>query len=470
MYLVSTSQLHRTAHRVSPVVYVAFGFIATIVLGVAQLYYFGKLQSVIAELSGFAFSFAVTFATSFLVFCWISATRYMILLVSAYFGWTHAVRPQPKPPSQQPYVSVLLPAFNEAKRITKTLESILASNYACMEVIVIDDGSTDETFTMASGFAGEHNGIRVRVFRKPNGGKSTALNLGFRESHGTLVMCVDADSRLERNAIRRLAALFQNPEIGAAAGQVRVRNRDSILTRLQALEYALMNGIPRLAQSNFAHVLIAPGPVAMFRRSVLREIWSRWGCGDVEQIKTDLRRVTGPWEHDTFAEDCDVTLNTLLLGKRVIFEPAAISYTTSPAWLLPLLNQRYRWTRGNIQAVYKSWRRWHEVANPPRALPFWLAIFMIESILWPVVNIYGLAMLAGLLIVVGKIGTLVPWYLILLLIEVNAAAFSIRTMGERRVLMLLCPLFRSVYSVLLDVNTLCATFDQIARRRMTWGG
>jgi len=158
-----------------------------------------------------------------------------------------------------------------------------------------------------------------------------------------------------------------------------------------------------------------------------------------------------------------------LLGKRVIFEPAAISYTTSPNWLLPLLNQRYRWTRGNIQAVYKSWRRWHEVPNPPRALPVWLAIFIVENVLWPVVNIYGLAMLAGLLIVIGKIGTLVPWYLILLLIEVNAAAFSIRTMGERKVLILLCPLFRSVYSVLLDVNTLCAAFDQVRRKRMTWG-
>lgn len=467
MYLIRSNPSHRKVHPGSPVVYVALGFLATLVLGVAQLYYFGKLQSVIAELSGFAFGYAVTFATSFLVFCWIAATRYLILLVSAYFGWTHAVRPQPESPTM-PLVSVLLPAFNEAERISKTLQSILASNYPHMEVIVIDDGSTDETLAVASSFAGERDGVRVRVLRKSNGGKSTALNLGFRESRGALIMCVDADSRLELNAVRRLAAVFQDPQVGAAAGQVRVRNRGSLITRLQALEYALMNGIPRLAQSNFAHVLIAPGPVAMFQRSVLREIWSRWGAKS-EAGRPNSQTVSGPWEHDTFAEDCDVTLNTLLLGKRVIFEPAAISYTTSPGRLLPLLNQRYRWTRGNIQAVYKSWRRWHEVPNPPRAMPAWLAIFIVENILWPVVNIYGLVMLAGLLIVVGKIGTLVPWYLILLLIEANAAAFSIRTMGERKVLILLCPLFRSVYSVLLDVNTLCAAFDQLRRRRMTWG-
>jgi hypothetical protein len=112
--------------------------------------------------------------------------------------------------------------------------------------------------------------------------------------------------------------------------------------------------------------------------------------------------------------------------------------------------------------------RWHEVPNPPRALPVWLAIFIVESVLWPVVNIYGMLMLAGLLIVIGQIGTLVPWYIILLLIEMNAVAFSIRTMGERKVLMLLAPPFRSIYSVLLDVNTLCAAIDQLRRRRMTW--
>ena len=341
MHLVHSSTAQRTTHRRSPAMFVALGFIATAVLCVAQLYYFGKLQSVIAELDGFAFGFTVTFATSFLVFCWIAAARYLVLLVGAYFGWTHAVRPLPAAPSM-PLVSVLLPAFNEAERIEKTIQSILASSYPCLEVIVIDDGSTDETFAIASRFAEERHGFRVRVLRKPNGGKSTALNLGFRESRGPLVMCVDADSRLERNAIRHLAAALDDPTVGAAAGQVRVRNRVSTLTRLQALEYCLMNGVPRLAQSNFAHVLIAPGPVAMFRRAVLDEIWRRWG-GAGEEVTPDSRRVSGPWEHDTFAEDCDVTLNTLMLGKRVLFEPAAISYTTSPAWLFTLLNQRYRW-------------------------------------------------------------------------------------------------------------------------------
>src|SRR5262245_50736578 len=104
MRLVHSSTIQGTTRRRSPVVFVALGFVATAVLCVAQLYYFGKLQSVIAELDGFAFGFTVTFATSFLVFCWIAATRYLILLVSAYFGWTHAVRPLQAAPSM-PLVS-----------------------------------------------------------------------------------------------------------------------------------------------------------------------------------------------------------------------------------------------------------------------------------------------------------------------------------------------------------------------------
>ena len=466
MRLVSVRTVETAAAQSSAASNVAVGFVATIVLGVAQLYYFGKLQSAIAGLSGFAFAFAVTFATSFLIFCWVAATRYLVIMVCAYFGWSHTVRPREQPRDWQ-LVSILLPAFNEAERIASTIESILCVKYPYLEVIVVDDGSTDDTFAVASRYVGQHGGVHVRVLRKPNGGKSTALNLGFRESNGTLVMCVDADSRLDCNAVRQLVVAFQDPDVGAVAGQVRVRNRGLLVTRLQALEYALMNGMPRLAQSNFGHVLIAPGPVAMFHRTVLSEIWRKWG-NEAPGGRQSSRYVTGPWEHDTYAEDCDVTLNTLLLGKRVIFEPAALSFTTAPAFLAPLLSQRYRWTRGNIQALRKNWKRWHVLPHPPRAFPLWLGIFIIENILWPLVNIYGIVMFAGLLIIVGEVGTLVPWYLILLLIEINAAVFAMRTMAEKKVLILLSPIFRSIFGVILDVNTLCSTVEELLRRRMSW--
>ncbi len=226
-----------------------------------------------------------------------------------------------------------------------------------------------------------------------------------------------------------------------------------------------MNGMSRLAQSNFAQVLIAPGPIAMFRRDLLTDIWMRWGA---RAPSTRPGAVSGPWESDTFAEDCDVTLNALLLRYRVIFQPAAISYTTSPAALFTLLNQRYRWIRGNIQAIQKCWRRWHALPSAPGALPLWLGLFIVETVVWPAVNIYGLTLFVALVATIGHVGTLWPWYLILLFIEMNAAAFAIRVVGEKPLLIVLTPIFRSVYGVMLDVNTLCALGAELLGQRMRW--
>jgi biofilm PGA synthesis N-glycosyltransferase PgaC len=463
--LVDRSARSDAAHssrRCSPALFLVTGVLGAIVLVTAQLYYFVKLQSVIAGLTGAAFWLSVAFGTSFLLFCWIAAVRHVLMMLCAYFGWAGSVRPV-APPIRWPRVSVIVPAYNEGSRIAATLQSILALDYPDFEVLVVDDGSEDGTSEVAAQFAGMDR--RVRAFRKRNGGKSSALNLGFHESSGDLVLCVDADSQIEPHALRRLVALFEDPRVGVAAGQVRVRNRGTLVSKLQALEYTLMNGMPRLAQSNFAQVLIAPGPIALFRHQVLSEIWQRWGTATPAGRPNAL---AGPWESDTFAEDCDVTLNALLLRYRVIFQPAAISYTTSPVGLYPLLNQRYRWIRGNIQAIWKCWRRWHELPSAPGALPLWLGIFIAETVVWPAVNIYGLLLFVALVATVGQIGNLWPWYLILLGIEVNAAAFSIRVIGEKRLLIALMPIFRSAYSVVLDVNTLCAVCSELFRQRMRW--
>src|SRR5262245_17456178 len=320
----------------SPVLFLAAGAVGAIVLVTAQLYYFVKLQWVIAGLSGIEFWLSVAFGTSFLLCCWIAAARYVLMMFCAYFGWAGSVRPVDQP-MRWPRVSVLVPAYNEGDRLAPTLTSILALDYPNRGVRVIDDGSKDQTLEVAAQCV--QMDARLRVLHKPNGGKSTALNLGFRESSGDLIFCVDADSQIEPNALRRLVPHFQDRHVGAVAGQVRVRNRGTLVSKLQALEYALMNGMPRLAQSNFAQVLIAPGPIALFRRSVLHEIWHRWGNRGSAVAKAG--QISGPWESDTFAEDCDLTLNALLLRYRVVFQPAAISFTTSPAGLFPLLNQRY---------------------------------------------------------------------------------------------------------------------------------
>ncbi len=197
--------------RHSPAFFLVTGALGAVVLVTAQLYYFVKLQLVIGDLSGAPFWLSVAFGTSFLLFCWIAAVRYVLLMLCAYFGWAGSVRPV-STPVRWPLVSILVPAYNEEARLDASLRSILALDYPTLEVLVIDDGSQDGTLDIATRIALLDR--RVRVFRKPNGGKSSALNLGFFESSGDLVLCVDADSQLEPNSLRQLVPQFGDPRVG----------------------------------------------------------------------------------------------------------------------------------------------------------------------------------------------------------------------------------------------------------------
>ncbi len=133
-----------------------------------------------------------------------------------------------------PRVSILVPAYNEGETIEAALESLLEESYPCYEVIVVDDGSSDDTLALARKFEGRHGNCTVRVHSKPNGGKWSALNLAFQRSTGEFVLCVDADSRLAPGSLHRLVARLSDPRVACVAGQVQVRNRVNVLTRLQA--------------------------------------------------------------------------------------------------------------------------------------------------------------------------------------------------------------------------------------------
>jgi cellulose synthase/poly-beta-1,6-N-acetylglucosamine synthase-like glycosyltransferase len=365
-------------------------------------------------------------------------------------------------------VSVLVPAFNEAGRIERAIDSVLAVDYPAIEVIVVDDGSTDDTFARVSRYAGRHGAKRVRVLRKENGGKWSALNLAFHHASGELVVCVDADSQLAPDSLKLLARHFDDPTLGGCCGQVSVRNRPNLITRLQALEYHLLNGLLRQAHSAFAMVLVAPGPLAMFRRRVLEEVWKTWERAQAPRLTLPGRRVEGPWEDDTFAEDADLTLGVLLTGHGVTYEPAAISRTSAPDCAFRLLNQRYRWTRGNLQAVVKAWRRWHEAPRAPRMLPIWLATSFAEEIAWPAANLVGLLAFVAVVVLFGMQGPIVVWFLALTAIDVNVAAFSARLERADLRLLRLTLVSRVYYSVLLDVGKLFALYDELRGNRMRW--
>src|SRR5215207_5211532 len=173
---------------------------------------------------------------------------------------------------EQPLVSILVPAYNEEETIGSALHSITRLDYPLYEVIVVDDGSEDKTYARAISFAGNHGRCSVRVFKKPNAGKWSALNLAFAKARGDFLLCVDADSRLSRNALRVMVGRCQEPDVSAVSGQVTIRNRHNLLSRLQAFEYVTTNGVLRAALGCLRLVTLVPGPIGLFRRDAMEAV------------------------------------------------------------------------------------------------------------------------------------------------------------------------------------------------------
>jgi cellulose synthase/poly-beta-1,6-N-acetylglucosamine synthase-like glycosyltransferase/peptidoglycan/xylan/chitin deacetylase (PgdA/CDA1 family)/spore germination protein YaaH len=240
-------------------------------------------------------------------------------------------RPLPACPDQRAMVSVVVPAYNEEKVIVSTVRSLLASTYANLDILVVDDGSTDGTAAaVRTAFAGEK---RVRLISKPNGGKAEALNLGFNSTDAEVVVALDADTVFQPDTIANLVRHFSNPAVGAVAGNAKVGNRVNLLTRWQALEYITSQNLDRRAFDRLQCISVVPGAVGAWRREVVLAL--------------------GGFGGDTLAEDADLTLRIIRAGYRVEYDDAALALTEAPETVGAFLKQRFRWMFGTLQAVWK---------------------------------------------------------------------------------------------------------------------
>jgi cellulose synthase/poly-beta-1,6-N-acetylglucosamine synthase-like glycosyltransferase/peptidoglycan/xylan/chitin deacetylase (PgdA/CDA1 family)/spore germination protein YaaH len=237
-------------------------------------------------------------------------------------------------PGYQPRAAVLIPAYNEEKVIARTIRSVLMSNYKNIRIIVIDDGSTDDTYKIATEtYAKEIAAGRVSVLAKPNGGKADALNFGLSQTDEEIYVGIDADGVIAHDAITRLVCHFANPHIGAVAGNAKVGNRVNLWTRWQALEYITSQNFERRALDLFDVVMVVPGAIGAWRTAAVKA----GGC----------------YHPDTVAEDADLTMNLLEQGYAVIYEDQALAFTEAPANANSLARQRFRWSFGILQAVFK---------------------------------------------------------------------------------------------------------------------
>ncbi len=310
----------------------------------------------------------------------------------------------PAAPANSPAVSIIVPAYNEELNAAKTITNLLQQQYPVFEIIFVDDGSKDQTYQKIKDIFGTHP--QVKVLTKANGGKASALNYGIAQSSYDFVVCIDADTQLEPGAIAQLMLTFK-AATGAVAGNVKVGNERTLLTRWQSIEYTTAQNFDRRAFALINAITVVPGAIGAFRKEAIEK--------------------AGGFTSDTLAEDCDLTIRILRAGYRIENCTTAVAVTEVPETLKQFMKQRFRWSYGIMQSFWKN----RDACFNPRykalglvALPNILIFQVILPILAPLADIMLLLSLfwnrhnpASL----HKIGW---YYLVFLLVDVMVSVIA----------------------------------------------
>jgi cellulose synthase/poly-beta-1,6-N-acetylglucosamine synthase-like glycosyltransferase/peptidoglycan/xylan/chitin deacetylase (PgdA/CDA1 family) len=341
-----------------------------------------------------------------------------------------------------PPVSILVPAFNEAAGIVPAVRSLAGSDYPEVEVIVIDDGSTDDT----AGLVERLRLPNVTVIREENRGKSEALNAGLAASSNEIIVAVDGDTVFEPDTIRQLVRPFSDERVGAVAGNTKVGNRGGILGRWQHIDYVMGFNLDRRLYDVLECMPTVPGAIGGFRRRALEEV--------------------GRFSSDTLAEDTDVTIALGRAGWKVVYAEKARGHTETPPTLSSLWRQRYRWSFGTMQSVWKH----REALVRPRGrgigrygLPYLLAFQVVLPLLAPLIDLfalYGLVFLNPLPV----IGYWVAFNLLMLAL----AAYAFRLDGESLRPLWALPLQQFVYRQLMYLVVIQSIASAAQGARMRW--
>jgi cellulose synthase/poly-beta-1,6-N-acetylglucosamine synthase-like glycosyltransferase/peptidoglycan/xylan/chitin deacetylase (PgdA/CDA1 family)/spore germination protein YaaH len=292
-----------------------------------------QLFQVRADIGLFLLLAALGYALKWIFFAAITLGIARALILAGLALNSNRKRNRAVPPEIDParFVSVLIPAYNEAAVIEASVRRVLASTDVGIEVIVLDDGSKDATSEIVRTAFG--NDQRVRLLTLENGGKARALNEGLKLARGEIIIALDADTQFEETTIARLARWFADTGIGAVAGNAKVGNRINLVTRWQAVEYVTAQNLERRALAQFDAIMVVPGAVGAWRRAALDAV--------------------GGYPTDTLAEDQDLTIAIQRAGWRVAYDPDAVAWTEAPESFAALTKQRFRWAFGTLQCLWK---------------------------------------------------------------------------------------------------------------------
>ncbi len=347
-------------------------------------------------------------------------------------------------PPYLPDVSVVIPAYNEAAGIAATVRSMAASSYrGRLEIIVVDDGSSDDTAAIARGL-----GIPfVRVITQANSGKPGALNRGIAEARSEILVLVDGDTIFEPATIGRLIAPMRASDVGAVSGNTKVGNRRGLLGGWQHLEYVMGFNLDRRLFDLLGTIPTVPGAIGAFRRAALAAV--------------------GGVTADTLAEDTDLTMALCRSPWRVVYAPDAIAWTEAPANLRQLWRQRYRWSYGTMQAMWKHRRAVIERGRSGRFGRYcltYLAFFhVLLPLIAPVVDVFSLY---GLMFL--NPAHVALFWVSFVLLQALAGGYALRLDGERLRSLWVLPLQQVVYRQLMYLVTIQSVISAMLGTRERW--
>lgn len=348
---------------------------------------------------------------------------------------------------EYPEITAIVPAYNEGLVIANTINSLLNIDYPNLKILVIDDGSADDTFSVATKIGAKHE--NVQVISQANGGKSKALNTGIRIADSPFVLCVDADSQIKAKDLKRTVDLFQDPRLCAVAGYVEVGGKSpNLLQRLQHIEYMLIQKVFREALSWFKAIPIVPGPIGLFRRQELINA----GCYTISE--------------NCFAEDAELSIRLLSEGKKIVADNELIAVTQAPEDLNKLLRQRYRWIRGSIQAVAENLPVYLKLSSI-RGLGIFFFL-LLEYILLPIAAFTLAVYFLFSTLAAGEFSIFVGG--VILLVTLELITLLVVTEKKQNILLQLYyyVLYRLFYAFLLIFWAFYCFVDEIGNSSMSW--
>jgi cellulose synthase/poly-beta-1,6-N-acetylglucosamine synthase-like glycosyltransferase/peptidoglycan/xylan/chitin deacetylase (PgdA/CDA1 family) len=343
-------------------------------------------------------------------------------------------------------VTVIVPAYNEKECIANTLESLAKSTHP-IEVIVVDDGSSDGTSEIAREAARSFGMTNVRVIRQENAGKPAALNNGVRSASYDIVVMMDGDTVFEPDTVRQLVQPFADPEVGAVAGNAKVGNRNTVIGAWQHIEYVMGFNLDRRMYDLLRCMPTIPGAIGAFRREAVLQV--------------------GGMSEDTLAEDTDITIAMHREGWRVVYQEHARAWTEAPASLKQLWSQRYRWSYGTMQALWKHRKSLTDKGPSGRfgrvGMPLVVIFQIITPVFAPLIDVFTVYSM----IFVDFWASLAMWFAVLG-IQLLCAAYAFRLDREKYRYLLMMPLQQLAYRQMMYLVLIHSSITALTGGRLRW--